>query len=120
METLEALFRHLTLRQTAAQIAVTMGCSRNAVVGLVKRARDAGSALPTVSDAKIKAVLDCLFVKGQSAETIAKLFGIGRVQCLWIAHVVMHDLALAGPGAGDAVAWPSWWRPVPQTAGVAA
>jgi hypothetical protein len=128
---LSILFRCDTLGQTYAQVALTLGTTRNAVGGVVKRLRDAAPLVKAarLDDGQFQLVLSRMFCSRHTAEAIAKDFArlgkpMTRHAVLYLVWWVMNDLHCAGEDAGevggtDPVAWPAWWRPA-TSVGVAA
>lgn len=122
-EILSTMFRHETLGQTMAQVALGMSTSRSAVAGIVKRMRDAKPQVEAagLTDLQVKTILDRHFFGRTSAESIAKDFArlgkaLSRQGVLYLVWWVMNDLHHAGPDQvlnpanADVIDWPQWWR----------
>ncbi|MES2814511.1 MAG: hypothetical protein V4720_06415 [Pseudomonadota bacterium] len=121
---LGAMFRHVTLGQSMAQVGLTLGCSRSAVAGIIKRMRDAAPQVEAarLTDSQVKTILDRHFFGHTSAEVIAKDFakripsGFNRQAVLYLIWWVMNDLHAAGPDQvmnpanSEVIDWPHWWR----------
>lgn len=127
---LSILFRCDTLGQTYAQVAISLGTSRSAISGAIKRMRDAWPQVEAagLTDNQVKTILDRMFFGRSLAASIAKDFactGLSRMAVLYLCWRVMNDLCAAGedltakPENADVMDWPGWWR-VAQGAGVAA
>ncbi len=129
---LSIVFRGETLGQSYAQVAMTMGVTRSAIGGTVKRVRDAKAQAEAarLTDLQIKLMLDRMFLGKTAAEVIAKDFAragvaLNRMAVLYLVWSVMNDLHDAGddlttrPDTAEAVDWPAWWRRA-QLGGVAA
>jgi hypothetical protein len=124
LDTLEVMFRFETLNETGAQVAVAMGASRSAILGLAHRMRSAAAELAAqpMRDGALLTLVDGILLHHQSAERLAARHGLSRNAVLRAVWVVMNDAALAGPSQtrqanGDLVVWPKWWRPVPAAQG---
>ena len=133
MDMLEVLFRHLTLRQSDSQIGLSLGATRNSIIGVVHRVRGASALAQSVpvTDSEMLTLLDCFLTQGRSAEALANSFAargkpLSRLAVLWLVHGMLNDLALAGPTLAQQVDhWnpevlPSWWRALPAAQGVSA
>lgn len=120
---LSIVFRCETLGQSYAQVAMTMGVTRSAIGGTVKRVRDAKAQAEAarLTDLQIKLMLDRLFLGKTPAEVIAKDFAakgkaLTRQSVLYLVWWVMNDLHHAGadavlsPANAEVIDWPQWWR----------
>lgn len=120
---LSVMFRCETLGQTYAQVSLSLGVTRSAVSGIVKRMRDAKPQVEAarLGDNEVKLILDRAFFGKNPAEAIAKDFAakgkaLSRQGVLYLVWWVMHDLHHAGPDRvlnpanADVIDWPQWWR----------
>lgn len=98
-DVLAVLWRYHAMAQTAAQIAVTFGASRSAVLGLVHRQKLALAQMDPdgLSDADLLDLLDQLRGSGVSAASLAQRFGLSRFAVLGLAHQLVFEAAAAGP-----------------------
>lgn len=117
-EILATMFRCGTLGETMAQAAFSLGTSRSAVAGILKRCRDARAEVEArrLRDHEVKAILDRMFFEGQPADRIGRAYRISRNAVLYLVWWVMNDLHAAGPeqvmdpGNAEVIDWPLWWR----------
>jgi hypothetical protein len=121
-EVLQMMWRFEALEQTAAQIGLSFGVSRSAILGMTKRVRDADAQLE-VADLGDTARLVILrrVLCGTEAKVVAKDFAkrtgrkIDRLAVLLLVHQMLRETALAGPcvcadpANRDTVAFPGWW-----------
>ena len=120
MEVLEMVFRHRSLGQSTAQVGLSLGVSRNAVIGISKRVSDGGALVHARRwrDSDILAIADRVLVQGHPSANLANRFDLTRNAVLYLVWLVMNDAAHAGadevlrPANDDAVKWPEWWKPV--------
>lgn len=105
-EVLAVLWAHRARGQTAAQLAMVHGCTRNAIVGLVHRIDSALTVdqIAALPDEVWLHVLDRFEAGGQSAEALSKEFDKAQSGCrltrnavLALVHLARLDLWRAGP-----------------------
>lgn len=132
-EVLQMMWRFEALEQTAAQIGLSFGVSRSAILGMTKRVRDAVFALEaaTLTDSDRLVVLRRV-LGGTAADVVARDFGrrtgrkVTRYAVLLLVHQTLRETALAGPcvcadpANRDTVAFPAWWSVNVVRRGVAA
>ena len=120
LEILEMVFRHRTLRQSALQVGLTFGVSRNVVIGIAKRVSDGGALVHARRwrDSDMLAIANRVLVQGHPCANLANRFDLTRNAVLYLVWLVMNDAACAWadevlrPVNDDAVKWPIWWQPV--------
>ncbi len=120
-EILQVMWRTDVLGQSAQQIALAFNTSRNAILGVIKRVRDAVFQLEgaRLGDNDRLVILRRVLA-GTEATVVAKDFacrhpGFSRMATLLLVHQILRETALAGPCAAtlednrDANCWPEWW-----------
>lgn len=126
-EILWVLWRFHVEGETAAQLGISVAASRNAVLGLVKRVRDAGYDVEVrrLRDHERFVILDRVLARVPS-EVVAKDFAVSRMAVLNLVFAILRETAEAGPDlplrrpeARLCLSWPDWWRAGPAR-GVAA
>lgn len=115
-EILRVIWRTAGLGQSASSVGPAFDVSRSAILGLVKRVKDAGAQVEAAGLHDVE-MLDILHrvLRGEPAERVAKEFGLTRYGVLNMVSGVLVDTAKAGPDGTvlpanrDRVAWPGWW-----------
>ena len=126
-DVLEVVFRFEAFGQSLSQIAAMTGVSRSAIGGVVHRITRAADQVEArrLRDHEAVDLLSRFFGEDQSAERLAKRFGLSRNAVVRFIASVMVEAARAGAEDcarvenRDRVVWPDWWRVAPAK-GVAA
>ena len=115
-EILDILWRRDRLRQSAGQIAVTVGASRSAICGVLFRsdAQLRDFSPDHVADEVLLALMDDLHERGMSAESIGARLGWPPLRVLAVAHRIWLDLVKSN-GPADA---PRAVKPENRTGGM--
>lgn len=92
-----AVLRGWSAGQTAGQLAVIHGSTRNAILGLIHRMKAAAELLDSLSDRVLLGVLDEVERRCRTVEAVAKEFGVTRMVVLAARHVCHADAVAAGP-----------------------
>jgi hypothetical protein len=98
-DVLDVLWRFEVKGQTASQLALTYGVTRNAILGLVHRVK---RDLPpgredALTDEQLLVILDKVRGAGRPADEIGHEVGLSRNAVLALVHRLMAEVA--GPGA---------------------
>jgi hypothetical protein len=115
-EILGALWRMRALGQSAAQVAMTLGVTRSAVLGMVHRAECATPEPKTLADETLLSLLDDFRGRGIAAAEIGRRMNLPRLAVLGLLHVVLLDFAHSNggeramrPGNRDGDEPLGWW-----------
>lgn len=117
-EILGALLRMRGKGQSAAQVAVTLGATRSAVLGMVNRVERATPDPDTLADEVLLSVLDDFRGRGVAASLIARRLRLSRMAVLGLVHQLQMDFAHSNggeramrPGNRDGDEPLGWWEP---------
>lgn len=120
-DVLRVIWRVGALGQSATQVCLAFDATRSAVLGLVKRVRDAGPQVEAarLGDADRYFILDAVLA-GRSAQAVGKPFGLSRYAVLHLVSQILRETAESGTDLTIAEGWsevgkriwPAWWSPI--------
>lgn len=111
-------WRFRARQQSAAQVALTFGTSRNSVIGIVTRIAKAEPAAGELADDALLSIMHDFEARGLAAADIAARLGVPRDVVLAAVHAVRldysrsrHGEAALRPENADGGMPRVWWGP---------